>query len=57
MPYPHDDEEDPTANECNYNFPQLVVAFLLGSVMVFLFNLKEVQTIRWCPLPGEVNVK
>ena len=30
MRFPHDDEpEDPTAHDCNYNFPQMLFAFCL----------------------------
>jgi len=46
--HPHNDEEDPTANECNYNFPQLVFAFLLGSIMMFLLSINEVQKFKGC---------
>ena len=30
MNHPHNDPEDPSANECNYNFAQVVFAFCLG---------------------------
>ena len=32
--HPHDDEKDPTANDCNYNFPQVLFAFILGFMHV-----------------------
>ena len=31
--HPHDDPEDPTANDCNYNFPQVLFAFVLGFIL------------------------
>ena len=30
MNHPHNDPEDPTANDCNYNFAQMLFAFCLG---------------------------
>jgi hypothetical protein len=47
--HPHDDEEDPKANECNYNFPQVIFAFLLGIVTMFLLSIDEIQKFKGCP--------
>ena len=35
--HPHDDEPDPTANMGNYNFAQMLFAFCLGFVTMFVF--------------------
>ena len=34
--HPHDDEPDPTAYMGNYNFPQMLFAFCLGFVTMFV---------------------
>ena len=37
MRFPHDNEpEDPTAYECNYNFPQMLFAVCLGFGTMFV---------------------
>ena len=52
MRFPHDDEpEDPTANDCNYNFPQMLVAFVLGFTTMFVLFVDELQDFKGCPLP------
>ena len=52
MRFPHDDEpEDPTANDCNYNFPQVVFAFLLGVGMMFVLSVNEIQNFKGCSFP------
>ena len=48
MIYRPDDEEDPTANDCNYNFPQILFAFLLGAIMMFLLSLDDIQKFKGC---------
>ena len=48
MVYRPDDEEDPTANDCNYNFPQLCFAFLLGVGMMFVLSIKEIHDFKGC---------
>lgn len=48
MVYRPDDEEDPTANDCNYNFPQLCFAFLLGAGMMFVLSIKEIHDFKGC---------
>jgi len=52
MRFPHDDEpEDPTANDCNYNFPQMLFAFCLGFGTMFVLAIDEIQDFKGCPLP------
>ena len=52
MRFPHDDEpEDPTANDCNYNFPQMLFAFFLGFTTMFVLFVDELQDFKGCPLP------
>ena len=52
MRFPHDDEpEDPTAHDCNYNFPQMLFAFCLGFVTMFVLFVDELQDFKGCPLP------
>ena len=52
MRFPHDDEpEDPTANDCNYNFPQMLFAFCLGFTTMFVLFVDELQDFKGCPLP------
>ena len=48
MVYRPDDEEDPTAEECNYNFPQVIFAFLMGVGMMFLLSVNEIQEFKGC---------
>ena len=52
MRFPHDREpEDPTANDCNYNFPQMLFAFCLGFACAFVLSVDEIQKFKGCPLP------
>ena len=47
MRFPHDDEpEDPTANDCNYNFPQMLFAFCLGFGTMFVLAIDEIQDFK-----------
>ena len=48
MVYRPDDEEDPTTNDCNYNFGELVFAFLLGFVCMFVLSVKEIHDFKGC---------
>ena len=48
--HPHNDEEDPTANDCNYNFPQVLFAFVLGFTCMFVLAVDEIQDFKGCPL-------
>lgn len=48
MVYHPKDEEDPTANDCNYNFPQLVVAFILGLLCMFLLSIDDIRDYKGC---------
>ena len=48
--HPHDDEEDPTARNCNYNFPRVLFAFLLGFTCMFVLAVDEIGTSKACPL-------
>ena len=52
MRFPHDDEQEyPTENDCNYNFPQMLFAFCLGFVTMFVLAIDEIQNFKGCPLP------
>ena len=51
MIHPHDDEPDPTANMGNYNFPQMLFAFCLGFVTMFVLAVDEINDFKGCPLP------
>ena len=52
MRFPHDDEpEDPTANDCNYNFPTDAVRILFGVCCMFVLSVDEIQKFKGCPLP------
>ena len=51
MIHPHDDEPDPTAYMGNYNFPQMLFAFCLGFVTMFVLSIKEINDFKGCPLP------
>ena len=51
MVYPHDDEPDPTAYMGNYNFPQMLFAFCLGFVTMFVLSVNEIHNFKGCPLP------
>jgi len=48
MVYNPNDEEDPTANDCNYNFPQVLFAFIFGVVAMFLMSVNEIQKFKGC---------
>ena len=48
--HPHEDEEDPTANDCNYNFPQVLFAFVLGFTCMFVLAVDEIQDFKGCPM-------
>ena len=48
MDYRPDDEEDPTANECNYNLPQVILAFILGLTAMFLLSVDEIRDFKAC---------
>ena len=41
--HPHDDEPDPTAYMGNYNFPQMLFAFCLGFVTMFVLSVNEIE--------------
>ena len=47
----HDDEPDPTAYMGNYNFPQMLFAFCLGFVTMFVLSVNEINEFKGCPLP------
>ena len=49
--HPHDDEPDPTAYMGNYNFPQMLFAFCLGSVTMFVLFQIELNEFKGCPFP------
>ena len=51
MIHPHDDEPDPTAYMGNYNFPQMLFAFCLGFVTMFVLFVDELNDFKGCPLP------
>ena len=48
MVYRPDDEEDPTANDCNYNLPQVIFAFILGLTVMFLLSVDEIRDFKGC---------
>ena len=49
--HPHDDEPDPTADMGNYNFTQMLFAFCLGFVTMFVLAVNEINEFKGCPLP------
>ena len=51
MIHPHDDEPDPTSHPGNYNFPQMLFAFCLGFVTMFVLAVDEIHDFKGCPLP------
>ena len=51
MIHPHDDEPDPTAYMGNYNFPQMLFAFCLGFVTMFVLFQNGLNEFKGCPLP------
>ena len=48
MVYRPDDEEDPTANDCNYNLSQVIFAFILGLTVMFLLSVDEIRDFKGC---------
>ena len=52
MIHPHDDEPDPTADMGNYNFPQMLFAFCLGFVCMFVLSVNEIQEFKGCYYEG-----
>ena len=48
MVYRPEDEEDPTANDCNYNLPQVIFAFILGVTSMFLLSVDEIKDFKGC---------
>ena len=57
MIHPHNDDPDPTANMGNYNFPQMLFAFCLGFVTMFVLAIDEIQDFKGCPLPSYFQEK
>ena len=57
MIHPHDDKPDPTANMGNYNFSQMLFAFCLGFVTMFVLAIDEIQDFKGCPLPSYFQEK
>ena len=55
MIHPHDDEPDPTAYMGNYNFPQMLFAFCLGFVTMFVLSVNEINEFKGCPFPEYFN--
>ena len=53
--HPHEDEPDPTAYMGNYNFPQMLFAFCLGFVNMFVLSVNEINEFKGCPLPSYFN--
>ena len=51
MIHPHDDEPDPTSYMGNYNFPQMLFAFCLGFVTMFVLFADELNDFKGCPFP------
>ena len=49
--HPHDDEPDPTADMGNYNFTQMLFAFCLGFVSMFVLAVNEINEFKGCPFP------
>ena len=49
--HPHDDDPDPTAHMGNYNFPQMLFAFCLGFVTMFVLSVDEIHDFKGCPVP------
>ena len=57
MIHPHDDKPDPTANQCNYNFPQLLFAFCLGFTSMFVLSVDEIRNFLRMPFTRISNKK
>ena len=56
--HPHDDEPDPTAYMGNYNFPQMLFAFCLGFVTMFVLFQNELNEFNFdsaCPLYPSIS--
>ena len=51
MIHPHDDDPDPMAHMGNYNFPQMLFAFCLGFVTMFVLSVNEIENFKGCPFP------
>ena len=49
--HPRDDEPDPTVNMGNYNFTQMLFAFCLGFVTMFVLAVNEINEFKGCPFP------
>ena len=47
--HPHDDDPDPTAYMGNYNFPQMLFAFCLGFVTMFVLSVNEINEFKMSP--------
>ena len=50
-PHDDDDEPDPTVNMGNYNFTQMLFAFWLGFVTMFVLAVNEINEFKGCPFP------
>ena len=50
--HPRDAEADRTAYMGNYNFPQMLFAFCLGFVTMFVLSVNEIENFKGCPLPS-----
>tara|TARA_B100000524_G_C23490711_1_gene313301 strand:- start:267 stop:527 length:261 start_codon:yes stop_codon:yes gene_type:complete len=46
--HPHDDEPDPNVNMGNYNFTQMLFAFCLGFVTMFVLAVDEINDFKGC---------
>ena len=47
----HDEKPDHTADMGNYNFTQMLFAFCLGFVTMFVLSVNEINEFKGCPLP------
>ena len=47
--HPHNDEPDPSAEQGNYNFPQMLFAFFLGFCCMFILSVNEINNFKGCP--------
>ena len=57
MIHPHNDEPDPTAETGNYNFPQVLFAFMLGCVTMFVVSVGEINNFKGCPTSDFTTMK
>lgn len=48
--HPHEDPEDPSVNDCNFNFPQVLFAFVLGFTCMFVLSVDEIHEFKGCPM-------